>query len=142
MTSQTVGGPCRASKVATPRTPPKPLIVRHEGGELTIEGHPGWLPWKVALRVVATIATAVGALYASGSLRLILGISAVWLSLAVALLIRKSAARTTLALRQSTVRADLRGPLLSRRIEIPLSGFKVQGVSDLYRDEGDQLPIK
>jgi hypothetical protein len=136
-----IGGPYRAASVVRTRRPPKPLVVRHQGNELIIEGHPGWFPWKVILRIVFSIGLTAGAVYAPGSLRVVLGLPAAMLWVATGLLLRNSAVRTTLTIRPSTARLDRRGPFLQQRIEAPLSDFTVQGVSDLYREEGDQVPI-
>jgi len=134
------GGPYRAAPVVVTRTPPKPLVVRHEGNELIIEAHPGWFPWKILFRIVLSIGITAGAVYMR-PWREILGLSAAVLWVVSALLVRKSMVLTTLTIRPSTARLDRRGPLLRQSIEVPLSGFAVHGVSDLYRDDGDQVPI-
>jgi len=130
------------AKHIVPGTPPALVAVREEGNVLTIEGFPGWLPWKIGLRLVATIGITFWVVaYMSGVPRWVFGFGAATLWVALAFLVRKTATRTTLKIGPRGVKVDTRGSLFSRRLEAPIKEFAIRGILSLYAGRGDLLPI-
>ena len=56
---QGAAGPNPQAKSCVPDTPPTLVAFRERGNVLTIEGFPGWLPWKIGVRFVAAVGVTV-----------------------------------------------------------------------------------